>query len=359
MVSQSDAARVLSYWVKNDYLDVATFLITSLDNLRNRGAILKKDLDELDKGLRQLCQKISENPDLANPNNKEISQMFKDLHYLELEVIQRICILIELLAVYYRMIRTNLRDLPKAVGSRDIEPHDLHKEFNYFGNQNISDVWRNFRYPDVANFSELTPEEKDILNEILKDSANLTLHHFKEVHRFNSNFRTLYNKYKHCLAEQTGVFGIDKEKHLIESNVFVRHKVEGRRTKTSTYTYLIPLSFDTIQYFEKVARSAWTLLHFLVDNTLLSLVNEEKDFIPRTLFVEKESNKEKLSQITEKLKSCTMPNVEGMMMVNPPKEEDRERIEETIKRDHIYQMKKDIIDIKNLKKTVTLEKIRK
>jgi len=358
MVSQSNPDKVFGYWVNNDYLDVATFLINSSDNLRNRGAILKKDLDELSQGLQQLCQKISENPDSANPNNKEISQMFKDLHYLELELIQRIYILIELLAVYYHVIRTNLRDLPKFVGSRDIKSQDLHKEFAYFRKQTLSDVWRIFRYPNVENFGELTLEEKGILKEILQDSANLTLTHFKEVYQFNRNFRTLYNKYKHSLAEQTGIFGINKEKHLIESNVFIRHKVEKERTKTTIhYTYLVPLSADMIGYFDKVARSAWTLLQLLVDNTLLSLVNEEKDFIPRTLFFEKESNKQKLSQITQKITSCVMPNIEGMMIVNPPlTEKARRRIEETIKRDRIYRMRQDVLDIENLKKTLTLEK---
>lgn len=99
------------------------------------------------------------------------------------------------------------------------------------------------------------------------------------------------------------------------------------------------------------------MLQLLVENTLLSLANEEKDFIPKTLFFEKESNKEKLSQITEKIKCYVMPNIEGMIIVNPPpREENRKRIEETIKRDHVYIMKKDVLDIENLKKTMTLEK---
>lgn len=356
MVSKSDVAQVLSYWIDNNYLDVAIFLITSLDNLKNRGILLKKDLDKLDKELRQLCEKISANPEAADPKNKEISQMFKDLHYLELEVIQRISIFIELLAVYYHMIRTNLRELPKAIGSKDIN-FPLYEEFNYFKGQNIDDIWRNFRYPNVANFSELSVEEKNILNEILKDSANLTLKHFKEVYEFNVNFRTLYNKYKHTLAEQTGIFGIDKERHGIESSVFVRHKVEDRRMKVTTYyTYLIPLSFDTIQYFDRVARSAWTLLQLLIHNTLLSLVNEEKDFVPQTLFVKKEKHKEKLGQITRKIKTYTMPNIEGMVIVKPPKKEDRKKIEGIIKRNHIYRMKKDILELEDLKKTVRVSK---
>lgn len=356
MVSKSDAAQVLNYWIDNNYLDVAIFLITSLDNLRNRGILLKKNLDRLSKELKQLCQTISVNPEEVDPKNKEFSQMFKDLHYLELEIIQRISIFIELLAVYYYMIRTNLRELPKAIGSRDIG-FPLYKEFSYFRNQNTDDIWRNFRYPNVTNFSELSLEEKNILNEILKNSANLTLQHFKEVYQFNINFRTLYNKYKHTLAEQTGIFGIDKKRHLIESSVFVRHKVEDRRTKAITYyTYLMPLSFDTIRYFDKVARSAWTLLQLLIHNTLLSLVNEEKDCIPQTLFFKKEEHKKKLDQITKKIKTYTMPNVEGMVIVKPPKKEDRKKIDEIIKRNHIYRLKKDILDIEGLKKTVRVSK---
>jgi len=357
MVSQSDPAKVLSYWISHDYLDVATFLIASLDNLRSRGAILKNDLTKLDNGLKKLLQKISENPSSADPNNKEISQMFKDLHYLELEVIQRISILIELLAANYRVIRTNLRDLPRAIGSKDIRSKDLHEEFNYFEMQTLDDVWRNFRYPNIASFKELTSEEKATLKEILNDSANTTLEFFREVCRFNRNFRILYNKYKHSLAECTGIFGVDKEKHLIESNVLVRDKVKERATKTSTYyTYLVPLSPDTIQYFDKIAHLTWTLIQVLLDNILLSLVNEEKDFVPRTVFVEKELNKEKLRQITAKIVSYTILNVEGMIKMNPPNEEDKKRIEEIVKRDHIYRMKRDLLDFENLKKTVTLEK---
>ena len=52
-----------------------------------------------------------------------------------------------------------------------------------------------------------------------------------------------------------------------------------------------------------------------------------------------------------------MPNIDGMVIVNPPlKEEDRKRIVETVKKDHIYKMKQDIMDIENLKKTLKLEK---
>jgi len=45
-----------------------------------------------------------------------------------------------------------------------------------------------------------------------------------------------------------------------------------------------------------------------------------------------------------------------MIKINPPKMKDRKKIEKTTKRDHIYRMKKDILDVEDLRKTVTLTK---
>ena len=186
MVSRSDPTEVLNYWIENDYLDVAIFLITSLDNLRNRGNLLKRDLDELKRKLKEIDDKIVQNPDAAVPENLEISQLFKDFHYTELEVIQRVNILIELLAIYYLVMRKNLRELPKAIGSRDVRFRELHKEFNYFVKQDIKDIWRNFKYPDATHFVELSSEEQSTLGKILTKSAVSTLKKFREIYEFQN-----------------------------------------------------------------------------------------------------------------------------------------------------------------------------
>jgi hypothetical protein len=108
MASISAPERVNEYLVKNNLLDVFIFLTVSADNLNNRGNLLYKSLTALNQGLQQLLQKISENPNIS-PYNKEVSRMVKELHYLELETIQRVCIFIELLAVYYQLTRKNIR----------------------------------------------------------------------------------------------------------------------------------------------------------------------------------------------------------------------------------------------------------
>jgi len=65
----------------------------------------------------------------------------------------------------------------------------LHREFNYFNTQGLSDVWNNFKYPNVSKFSELSSEEQDILKRLLEESSKKTLQAFKEIFRFQKNFR--------------------------------------------------------------------------------------------------------------------------------------------------------------------------
>jgi hypothetical protein len=295
-----------------------------------------------------MIQKISENPDV-NHSNKEVSQLLKDLHYLELETIQRTSIFIELLAVYYNIMRKNIRDLPRAIAKQDIN-FSLYSEFEYFRNQSVEDIQRNFKYPDVNNFSELASDEKRELKDILEESANMMLDFFKEIYRFNHHFRPIYNKYKHVMSEFTGNYGIDKERHNIESRVFVRQKDIDKKNNPHYSVYIIPLSTEEIQYFDKIARHVWTLLSFLLDNQLYSFANEGKDFIPRNLLIPEEGKKQKIRQITEKITSYSLPNLQAMLKTNPPPDAElRSKINEALKTDFVYVMHKDILDVEFLK----------
>ena len=349
MVSLSSPEKLHEYLVNNELLDVCIFLTVSVDNLRSRGNLLSKNLTDLTKGLKQAIQKIGENPDVS-PSSKEVSQMFKDLHYLELETIQRISIFIELLAVYYHIMRTNLKDLPRAMGRKDISARSLHSEFDYFNNQSVQDVQRNFKYPDVNNFNELASDEKKELKEILDESVNMMLDFFKDIYNFNHRFRPIYNKYKHVMSEVTGVYGIDKANRKVQSHVFIRQKDIDQQNNVHYSVYMVPLSTDIIQYLDKIARSVWTLLMFLLDNQLLSFGNQGKDFIPRNLLVPQEEKRQRLSQIKKKITSYCAPNLQTMLQIKPsPDAELQSKINEALKTNHMYVMNKDILDVEFLK----------
>lgn len=342
LVSKSAPEKIRTYLHTNNYFDVYIFLISSSDNLRNRAILLSKNLREFEGKLKETVGKVSAKPDEIVPESLEISTLFKSVHYNELEVIQRINILIELLAIYYRTIRTNLRELPKVIGRTDFRPRELYREFEYFNNQKLHDVWTNFKYPDVSHFNELSAEEQNTLQELLEQSAQNILDAFKWIFQFQKNFRTVYNKYKHSLSEFTGVFGIDRTRKLVQTHIYLRHKKNNR-----FYTYMIPASFDEVKYFNEVGARVYKLLRVLIDNTLLSLVNEEKDFIPRTLFIEKR-DEGKFKEIANKIQSCIMPEFTSKMKVNLPDQENLEKINKILREHHIYQMKKDILDTESL-----------
>lgn len=351
MVSKSDPKKVKKYLHTNKYLDVYIFLISSLDNLGNRAILLGKNLREFEEKLKEMLEKVTANPDEIVPENLEISSLFKSIHYNELEVIQRINILIELLAVYYHMIRTNLRELPKSIGKKDFSPSELYKEFDYFKNQKLIDTWTNFKYPDVSHFTELSIEDQNTFQELLEQSAQKILESFKEIFQFQKNFRTVYNKYKHTLSEFTGVFGIDKARKLVQTHIYLRHKENDR-----FYSYMVPASFDEVKYLKEIGARVYHLLRVLIDNTLLFLVNEEKDFIPRTLLIEKK-DEGKFKELADKIQSCIVPKFTSRMNVNLPDQKSLQKINKKLREDHIYRMNKDILDIKSLlKEGVTISR---
>ena len=151
------------------------------------------------------------------------------------------------------------------------------------------------------------------------------------------------------MSEVTGIYGINKEKKIIESRVYVRHKVVDKKG-TRYNVFAIPLSWDAIQYFEMVSRSVWTLLLFLIENQLLSFANEGRDFIPKYLALNEESAT-KIKQITAKITSYKNPTFKAVIKVNPPtKAVDQDRIAKAFKNNSIYMMKKDIFDVESLKK---------
>lgn len=156
---------------RNDFLDVFLFLIASIDNLNSRANLLDKSILDLSQSLENLLSELSQNPEREQ---EKITQKVKGLHYLELEIIQRINILIELLAVYYHYIRVDIRKLPQAVGDKHNflesetpvgDPRNfLGYEFDFIKKQDASTIKKIFKYPNVEEFDELTADEKTQLN---------------------------------------------------------------------------------------------------------------------------------------------------------------------------------------------------
>jgi len=298
-----------------------------------------------------MTEKVSSQITKATPENPEFNSLFKDIHYSYLDAVMQINILIELLGVYYHMIRTNVRELPQCIGRTDFPPKKLHEEFENFVNQDVSDVWVNFRYPDVRNFVELSSDEQDLLKGLLHKSALKLVEAFKDIYFFQRNFRHIYNKYKHTLSEFTGIFGIDDIGKIIQTQIYVRHKENNK-----VCTYIIPVAPDEVKYLNEISARVYHILGVLIDNALLHIVNEEKDFVPRTLFIDKE-DETRFKELADKIQSCVAPSFKSKVIAKPPIEENADRINKELKEKHLYKMSKDILNPDSLlKQGVTVSK---
>ena len=112
---------------------------------------------------------------------------------------------------------------------------------------------------------------------------------------------------------------------------------------------MIPSSLKESQYFTEVAARVYNLLCTLIDNALLYIVNEEKDFIPRTVFIDK-ANEMAYTEIAGKVRSCIMPKFGAKMIINAPSGKDLQIINKELEENYIYKMNKDVIELDALLK---------
>lgn len=267
--------------------------------------------------------------------------MLRDIHYTEPGVIERLNILIELLAVYYHMIRSDIRKLPTSIGEKDFPNMKLREEFKYFNEQKIENILTNFKYPDVKKFTELSQIEQKKLEVLLKKSAEKILNYFKDIYKFQKNFRSIYNKYKHKLSEFTGQYIYNREKDEIKSQIYVRD-----RKKNKMHTYIIPVSFEIKEYFKEIEKKVSYILSFLIDNILLYIINRERNCIPRNIIFKKEDGL-KYKKIKEKITTYNMPNFkkigEKLKIIKAFSQEEKNKMSQKFKDDFMYKMEGDIL----------------
>ena len=341
MSNSHSPQRIHSFLEKNDCLDVYLFLIASRDNLNSRANLLNESILDLSQSLENLLSKLSQKTDMKEEQVR-LRQTVKYLHYIELEIIQRINIFVELFAVYYHYIRTDIRTLPQAVGKTNF----LSSEYQFMENQDVNTIKEVFRYPDVEKFDELTTDEKTELADGLTESVLILQNLFRDILKFKRNFKPVYNKYKHVMAEVPGGYAFHKRKGILESRFYVRHKISESQYKI----YTIPLDRDIITYFRSVSRNIIYLFDHLLDNQLLSFSNEERSFIPRHLFFKQVEKRKRINQITSKIQSCTIPNYNAILRVNRAPIERQQKMVDAFKKNHIYIMKNDIYDKAAIKK---------
>ena len=90
-----------------------------------------------------------------------------------------------------------------------------------------------------------------------------------------------------------------------------------------------------------------------IDNQLLYFSNKGEKFIPRTFFIKKSNSSrgKRLNEITQKVRSCRIPDYNAILKINKAPLKGREKMAKTFKENCIYVMSKDIYDKEALKRT--------
>jgi hypothetical protein len=182
------------------------------------------------------------------------------------------------------------------------------------------------------------------LKKLLDKSLQKIQEAFTKIYWFQDNFRDVYNKYKHTLSEFTGVFGLDRATMSLQTEVYVRHKERDR-----ICTYMMPVSPDDVRYLREIAVRVYYMLKALIENALLHIVNEGRDFVPKTLFID-EGDKTEFEELSGKIQSCIAPDFRSKVIVRPPEAENVDRINRDLKEKHLHKMDRDILDPSSLLK---------
>lgn len=292
----------------------------------------------------KIVQKDSTIQNFIPGYDSEISLLCKSIHYKIIEMIQRINILIELFAVYYNKtrIRENLNKLPEWLpfGLRE-----LGNEFKEIKKHKIEEVKKNFKYPkNLDKFTELKKEDRDIIENILEESLQIIMKDLKEITKFRDNFKDVYNNYKHTLSEEAGSIGFDKKSNVIQSHIYITFNENGKIAR-----YTVPTSLEDVRYYYEIGMRAGTLLFMLIDNNLLYIINEKRDFIPRCLHKDiKKESRDNYFKIIKKIKSCTIHTPNIRTKIKPPSQEEQDKINQTLKENHIYKTYFKVEDIKKI-----------
>jgi len=347
VLSKTDRKKILDKLSEN-YLEIFKCLSTLSDNIKNRADILKESKNEIEQKLKEIkveiVQKYSTIPDFIPGYDKEISSLCKSIHYKIIEMIQRTNILIELFAVYYKKtrIRENLNKLPEWL---PFGPRELGNEFNKIKSQTFKEVRDSFKYPEnLDKFIELKKEDRNIIENILEESLQIIMKDLKEIIKFRDNFKDVYNNYKHTLSEETGSIGFDKNNNVIQSHIYIIFNENGKICR-----YTVPVDSEHVRYFYEIGVRASTLLFMLIDNNLLYIINEKRDFIPRCLHKDvKKESKDNFFNIIKKIKSCTMHIPRIKAKIKQPSPEEQDKINQTLQKDNICKIEFKVTDIKKI-----------
>ena len=258
-----DLEYFMEYLRKSGYEQTFVYLAHSQEQIRAR----KYLLDETINNLKQKM-KIP-----ITTDKEDLARKIKETHALQFDLIGKIFMMIEDLIYFYDVLSTEPKNLPFAmVINRRVNKKRVLQEWR---KMMIPKIMRIFKFPSLSDRG-ISKDERSFVEAILRKQTELIQTKLSRIRKFWTNYIDVYNVYKHGLSAITGFHSIESGRII---SLFLVRRMHKFGKERRICTYHVPVSPDTVEYFDQIFTDTHSLMKLLIDSFIRWIRNEEGFFI--------------------------------------------------------------------------------
>jgi hypothetical protein len=243
------------------------YLANAKTNLEGKLFLLEQMLDKADEILK----------------NKKGDIAIRKLHFLQLDIIAKLCYVIEDFLYLHYLVRKDTKKIYKEI-VRNLTRW-ANDEAGFIEKQlKIKDIKKVYCYPEILQL-KLKDVEKKVLRGVVKAEISFHRGNLKEIGSFWNKHRKIYNIYKHGCSIVTGM--IDQNDVNKPSYFYARGK-----EKKSIKTYMIECADRLFTDYDNMRMKVHAEYDSLVINNETRIINRGKSFIPNLFFVNSKLDKD-------------------------------------------------------------------
>ncbi|MGB3346114.1 MAG: hypothetical protein WBA71_02505 [Candidatus Humimicrobiia bacterium] len=255
------------------------YSINTDTNLGGKLYILEKSLDEADKLLKY----------------KRNADIIRKLHFLQLDIIAKLCFVIEDFLYFYRFMRKNTKNIYKEILINKTKW--ANKEAKHLiKNLNQKEIKEIYNFPDISSF-KINREDLKLLRIAIKKTIKFHEKNLKIIGRFWNRHKIIYDIFKHGCSIVTGMF--DK-KDLYKPSHFYARAIESKKTKR-VKTYAVTCTDEIFKYYDDTRKRIYSTFDSLLKSRQLALLNPTKQFIPPLFDIDDKNEIKRIERILKKI----------------------------------------------------------
>lgn len=259
------------------------YLVNARVNQDGKLFLLEKALDEADRLLKVERDELT----------------IQKLHFLQLDIISKLCTIIEDFLYFHRVLRLNVRNIHKELLDNMTWWANSEAEF-FCRSLTQREIKKTYHFPELSKF-ELNKNDKQILKKAIKKNLIFHQKNLKEIGVFWIEHKEIYNIFKHGCSIITGMVSQDD---LYKPSHFYARTYERRRKKGKTKrvkTYIVQCNDKFFNSYDYMRMQAQVEFDSLLWSSEIALLNPDKDFVPNLYGIDDKDEKKEIERILGKI----------------------------------------------------------